>query len=172
MCLAPPPIHSKELLPGKQGQMSGGPSPTSVLFLHDLHWTTIYGKPGSKPDFIRLFKKSLLIFLPHITWQLDDRICLYIKGNSVNSYNIELSGKLWPRYFTHWTFCCPLLRSVIWVSSNYYKDLISEWKSSLDFFFLPLSCFAYLSRNWYGCSTCKSNFMVCSKILSRTITSS
>lgn len=194
LCAQRRPQSQQGACAGKQGWV--GLSPTSVLFPRDLRWTTIYGKPGCKADFIRLFKKSWLIFLPHITWQLDDRICLYIKGNSVKQLEYWIVwAKLWPAYFTRRTFCLPtlfflfcsfsififlnffffcfpLLRSVIWVSSDDYEDLVSEWKDALSNPFLPLSCFAYLSRNWYGCSTCKSNLMVCSRILSRTITSS
>ena len=108
LCAQRRPQSQQGACAGKQGWV--GLSPTSVLFPRDLRWTTIYGKPGCKADFIRLFKKSWLIFLPHITWQLDDRICLYIKGNSVKQLEYWIVwAKLWPAYFTRRTFCLPTL---------------------------------------------------------------
>lgn len=122
---------SKEQLQGSQGQGSRGQTsrprahlcaPSAWPTLNHHLWET-----WSEADFIRLFKKFWLIFLPQITWQLDDRVCLYIKGNSISSYNMNCLA--WVLHTLN--FLLFSLEKCNLECHQIIIQMISEWRGSL-----------------------------------------
>lgn len=98
-------------------EQAQGPIP---VLPHGPHWTTIYGKPDLRLILLGYLKFWLI--LPQITWQLDDRVCLYIKEIALAA----IIWIVWHGYFTHWTFCFSLLKCHLDVIKLLYRWFQNE----------------------------------------------